>query len=287
MIWLLLAALAVTALLIALPPLLAPGGAAAAGSSDLAVYRDQLAEIDKEFERGLLTAAEAEAARTEIKRRILAVPKAEAPVQAAKASRPLAIAAGVGLCVFSAALYLTLGRPTLPGRPFDRAAVQAAADTAMRRAVDEVETMVAKLADRMKANPNDAQGWRMLGWSYLQLGRTGEGVAALKHAVELEPKNAALRSQLGEAVVRLAEGTVSAEALKIFDAALALDAKDPRARFYRGMALAQAGKEREALAAWVQIIRDGPADAEWMPGLREQARALAATLKLDPKSAVP
>ncbi|MCE9522238.1 MAG: c-type cytochrome biogenesis protein CcmI [Alphaproteobacteria bacterium] len=289
MIWLLLAALAFAALAIALPPLLlARGGAAAAdGASDLAVYRDQLAEVDKERERGLLTEAEADAARLEIKRRILALPKAEVRASTTATSRPLALAVGLGLSVFSAVIYLALGRPTLPGRPFDPAAVRAAADEDMKRAVDEVETMVARLAEKMKANPNDAKGWRMLGWSYLQMGRTAEGVATLKHAVELDPKNAALRSQLGEAVIRLAEGKVTDEALKIFDAALSIDAKDPRARFYRGMALMQGGKEREALEAWVQIIREGPADAEWMTGLREQARALALKLKLDPNTAVP
>lgn len=290
MIWLALGTLIVIALLVVMPPLLRRKvDASDVAASELAVYRDQLREIDGDLERGLISPLEAEAARLEIKRRLLAAaPKGERVANTGSGPRKIiAVAVGVGLSVFSGALYLSLGRPTLPGRAFDQSAVQSSRDEAAQAMLREVETMVAKLAERLKASPNDAMGWRMLGWSYVQLGRVSEGVAAFKRAVDLEPKNAALRSQYGEAVVRAADGKVTADALKIFDEVLVIDAKEPRARFYRGVALMQAGKESEALALWVQIMRDGPADAEWMAGLREQAGALAQKLKLDPKAASP
>jgi len=66
-----------------------------------------------------------------------------------------------------------------------------------------------------------------------------------------------------------------------------VDAKDPRARFYKGLAFVQAGKEKEAFDLWTEIIRDGPEDAKWMPGLRAQTHELAARLKLDPKTSAP
>jgi cytochrome c-type biogenesis protein CcmH len=127
----------------------------------------------------------------------------------------------------------------------------------------------------------------MLGWSYIQLGRVDEGIAALKRAVALDDKNGALRSLLGEAMSQQAGGKVTPEALAVFEEAVKRDAKDPRARFYIGLGLMQAGKDREALDAWVAIIRDGPANAEWLPAIRAQARELAVKLKLDPKTAVP
>ena len=138
----------------------------------------------------------------------------------------------------------------------------------------------------MTQPPNDAKGWRMVGWSYVQLGRVKDGVEALARAVQLDPENAALRSQYGEATVQLAGGTVTPEAQAIFAQALKRNAKDPRARFYQGLALTQAGKDREAFDLWVAIIKDGPPDAQWLPGLRDQARELAAKLKLPP-TAVP
>ena len=289
MIWLAFGALILIALVVVMPPLLRRAGDAAdAETSDLAVYRNQLREIDGDLERGLISPSEAEAARVEIKRRMLALPKRESVSNARAPHNAVAAAVAIGLIAFSGALYLSLGRPTLPGRAFDAVAARAVEeDEAAKAMLAQVETMVAKLTERLKASPNDALGWRMLGSAYVQLGRTSEGVEALGRAVALEPKNATVRAQYGEGVVFAAKGKVTPEALKVFDEALALDAKEPRARFYRGVALMQAGKEREALALWVQIIRDGPADAEWMAGLRERASALAEKLKLDPKSVPP
>jgi cytochrome c-type biogenesis protein CcmH len=285
MIWFALGLLVVAAIVVVLPPLLKGAAPLPAAESDLAVYRDQLKELDLDQERGLISAAEAEAARTEVKRRILALDAM--PVTRAattKGATALALAVGGSVVVVSGALYFALGQPGLPARPYDPAAEQMAMQEGMLR---EVDGMVSRLAERLKQQPNDATGWRMLGWSYMQLGRIGEAVDALKKAVALDGKNAPLRSLLGEGLVRQADGKVTPEALAAFEGALKQDAKEPRARFYKGLALMQAGKAREALDAWVAIVRDGPPEAEWIPAVRAQAQALAVKLKLDPKTAVP
>jgi cytochrome c-type biogenesis protein CcmH len=139
----------------------------------------------------------------------------------------------------------------------------------------------------LKQNPTDPQGWRMLGWSYFHLDRFADASKAFEHAIALDGKNVELRSQYGESVVRAAGGLVTPEAEKIFDAALAIDPRDPRAQFFRGLALDQRGKSREALALWVKILREGKADADWVPALRERAVALAVKLKLNPVKEVP
>lgn len=286
MIWLALALLVLAALIVVLPPLMKSSAKAAPrAAGDLAVYRDQLKEIDLDHERGLISAAEADAARVEVKRRILALGQAPAPqAVATKGARVLTLIVTVGIAVVSVATYLALGQPGLPSRPYDAVAERRAAAAGL---LSEVEAMVARLAERLSQQPDNPEGWRMLGWSYLQLGRTNEGIAALKRAVAQDADNGALRSLLGEALVRQADGKVTEEALATFEEALKRDAKDPRARFYKGLALAQAGKEAEALATWAAIIRDGPADAEWLPAIRAQARELALKLKLDPNEAVP
>lgn len=280
MIWLFFALLIGLALVLTLPPLLRqPKDTGRA--TDLAVYRDQLKELDSDLERGLISTAEAEAARNEIKRRILATAEPQSQSRALAASRPAAI--GIGLAVVAASLgvYLALGRPNLPSRFYDAKAEQDASGNQM---LAEINGMVERLAAKLKAQPNDPKGWRMLGWSYVQLGRVKEGIDALARAVTLDPENAALRSQYGEALVQDADGTVTPDALATFDEALKRDPKDPRARFYKGLSLVQAGKDKDAFDLWIQIIRDAPADAEWLPGLRTQARDLAAKLKLDPKT---
>lgn len=286
MIWLALALLVIAAFVVVLPPLLRAAKAAGGADSDLAVYRDQLKEIDADQARGLISAAEADAARIEIKRRILALAPSPAPVGSAttKGARPLALTVAVGVAGVSVATYLALGRPGLPAQPYDPAIERQAVGEDMLRQIDG---MVGRLAERLKQQPNDGEGWRMLGWSYIQLGRVDEGIAALKRAVALDDKNGAVRSLLGEALFQQAGGKVTPEALAMFEEALKRDAKDPRARFYIGLGLMQAGKEREALDAWVAIIRDGPPNAEWLPAIRAEARELAVKLKLDPKVAVP
>lgn len=285
MIWATLGLLVFAAIIVVLPPLLRDAKAPARAERDLAVYRDQLKEIDVDQARGLISSAEAEAARIEIKRRILAAGSEAAAARATSAaSRPFAYALAAGVAVVSLGIYLATGRPGLPSRPYDPANERRAQTEAMAAQVDQ---MVARLEARLKEAPGDAEGWRFLGWSYLQLGRTADAIEALKRAVALDAPNATLRSLLGEAMVRAAAGKVTGEALQVFDEALARDAKDPRARFYKGLAAAQAGRDREALEQWTAIIRDGPADAEWLPAIRAQAQELARKLNLDPKTAVP
>lgn len=283
MIWLFFALLVGFALLLTLPPLLRQPNTTGR-ATDLAVYRDQLKELEADLERGLISTAEAEAARNEVKRRILATSEPQARSHATTPSRPAAIAVGVAIVALSLATYFALGSPTLPSRFYDANAESNASSNQM---LAEINGMVEGLAAKLKSQPNDAKGWRMLGWSYIQLGRVKEGIDALARAITLDPENAALRSQYGEALVQDAEGTVTPDALAAFEEALKRDAKDPRARFYKGVALVQSGKENEALDLWTQVIREAPADADWLPGLRAQAQELATKLKLDPKTTVP
>jgi cytochrome c-type biogenesis protein CcmH len=286
MIWFAVFLLVLAAMIVVLPPLLKGATPVAGADSDLAVYRDQLKELDVDQARGLISTAEADAARIEIKRRILALAPSSAPAKAAtaKGAKPLAIAVAFVVVAVSVGTYLALGRPYLPARPYDPAIEQEAAGEDMLKQID---SMVGRLAERLKQQPNDAEGWRMLGWSYVQLGRLDEGIEALKRAVALNGENGPLRSLLGEALLRQAGGKVTPEALASFEEAVKRDAKDPRARFYIGLGLMQAGKDRAALEAWVAIIRDGPPDAEWLPAIRAEARELAVKLKLDPTLAVP
>jgi cytochrome c-type biogenesis protein CcmH len=283
MTWLFIALLVALALVIILPPLLRQPKSTGR-ATDLAVYRDQLKELETDLERGLISTAEAEAARNEVKRRILATSEPQTQSQSTAPSRPVAIAVGLAAVAVSLGVYIALGRPDLPSRFYE---AKAESDASGNQMLAEINGMVERLAAKLKTQPNDAKGWRMLGWSYVQLGRVKEGIDALARAVTLDPDNAALRSQYGEALVQDADGNVTPDALATFDEALKRDPKDPRARFYKGLNLVQSGKEKEALDLWVQIIRDAPADADWLPGLRAQAQELATKLKLDPKATVP
>lgn len=139
-----------------------------------------------------------------------------------------------------------------------------------------VEQVIARLEARLKADPNDAEGWRMLGWSYFQTERFAEAATAMKRAAALDPDNAEYHSMLGEALVMASrEGDgMPADAKAAFDRALALDPKDARARYFRAVAIDLEGRHREAIDAWFALLADTPADAPWAADVREVIRSV-------------
>ena len=149
----------------------------------------------------------------------------------------------------------------------------------------DVTTMVQRLADRLAATPDDPEGWRMLGWSYLSMDRPAEAEEAYRSAITLRGAVAGYRSGLGEALVRSAAGTVTPAAVAAFRAALERDPREHRARYFLGLAKEQAGDARGAYDAWTALLRDAPADAPWRGEAHASVRAGAAKLGIETASA--
>lgn len=279
MIWVVLVLMAAAAAAMLLRPLVVSTVDPSAQSSSLSVYKSQLAEVDADLERGLISMAEADAARIEIKRRILALDTRAAGVRSSARSTLAVLCAGSAFAASSIGLYLTLGQPFLEGHPYNRADEETAVTQA---ASSEIEAMIGKLEQHLKAEPDDVEGWRALGWAQMQIGRSHAGVEALKKAASLAPSNVSMLAMYGEALVREAEGDVTDDAIAVFEKVLQLAPKDPRARFYKGLHLSQHDQGKAALDLWIEVIRDSPQDAEWLPSIRQQAKELATKMKLDP-----
>jgi cytochrome c-type biogenesis protein CcmH len=137
-----------------------------------------------------------------------------------------------------------------------------------------VDEMIERLVERLNRNPSDPEGWRMLGWSYFNTERFAQSAAAYGKAIELNPKNAELRSSRGEALVRAADGRVTEEAKAEFEQALRLDAKDPRGRFYAGLAKEQVGNKLAALDDWIAILNDTDSNEAWVTDLMQRVTEL-------------
>lgn len=281
MIWIVIALLSLIAAAMLVRPLVAAQNDNVAQSSSLAVYKSQLSEVDSDLQRGLIAATEAEAARLEIKRRILALGSAATIAAPPAASVPLVVVAAGAFAVFSIGLYLYLGQPMLAGHPYALVEEQEAVADATS---SEIEGMISKLEQHLKAEPDDVEGWRALGWAQMQIGRSRAGAEALKKAASLAPLNASMQAMYGEALVREAEGDVTDEAIEVFERVLQIAPQDPRARFYKGLYLSQHDQGKAGLDLWIEVIRNSPADAEWLPSIRQQAKELALKLKLDPAS---
>ncbi|WP_066558385.1 tetratricopeptide repeat protein [Croceicoccus bisphenolivorans] len=145
------------------------------------------------------------------------------------------------------------------------------AESAAEQGQPSVSEVIARLEKRLADSPDDAEGWRMLGWAYFQTGRHAEAATAFRRATSLDPDNAVYWSMLGEALVlasRDGEG-LPADAEAAFDKALALDPGDPRARYFRAVAMDLDGRHGEAIEAWFALLADTPADAPWANDVRQ------------------
>ena len=231
--------------------------------SDIAVYKDQLDEIQRDRASGMIGEAEAEAARVEVSRRLIAAADAaefEKPALEGHSlwrRRVTAIAGLVALPVGAVTIYLILGSPDMPGQPLAQR-VQAQSQSAA------VQDMIAKVEDHVARNPDDGRAWEVLAPVYMRVGRYDDAVRAFRNVLRLNGSNAAHEADLGEALVFAANGVVTDEAKKQFDRALALDSTDIMARFYTGMAADQDGRRAEAEKIWRGLLAEAPPGAPWV-----------------------
>jgi cytochrome c-type biogenesis protein CcmH len=253
------------------------------GGSDLAVYRDQLEEIERDRAAGRIGEAEAQAARVEVSRRLITAADAAEVSQSSPAGsrlwhrRVTAIAAVGLLPVVAAILYLALGSPQLPGQPLEARQSAAHQDRSIASLLSQVEA-------HLEHNPNDARGYEVLAPVYMRLGRFSDAVNARRRLLTLSGENAERQSDLGEALAAVSNGIVTAEAKAAFERALVLDPDDLKARFYIGLAAEQDGDRAKAAAAWRGMLENAPADAPWTPMVRE---ALTRVGGVPPAAAAP
>ncbi len=265
-----LAVMALAAVLCVLIPLLRTQGAARPRAEhDVEIYRDQLAEVERDHARGLVIESQLEASRAEIGRRLLAADTERQNATESKdsphARAILAVILAAVLPLSAGALYFWQGAPLISTNP---ESVSAEDDS-------DMATLVERLADGLKERPDDARGWRLLGRSLASLERFSEAAGAYGRASDLLPADADLRSLRGEALSAASRGTVTVEAERAFAAALQIDPGEPRAQFYLGLAALQKGDRQGALARWRALEAASPEGAEWLPMLRRRIASLA------------
>ena len=151
----------------------------------------------------------------------------------------------------------------------------------------DVATMIAQLEARMKANPKDAAGWRMLGWSYYRTERFADAAAAYRSATAADPRNAEGWSALGEALSLAGKGDVPPEAEAAFRKALAIDPADPRARYFLAVRKDLSGDHKGAIDDWIALLKDTPPGAPWEENVRQTIAQVAEKNKVDIAGRVP
>jgi cytochrome c-type biogenesis protein CcmH len=270
------ALLTLAALIFVLWPLLRGRGRAPLSlrQANLSIYRDQFAELERDLAQGVLDAGQYESARGELERRLLEEVGADSAGREVPAPRRSWIAAaviGVAIPVLAGLLYTRLGTPEAldPSRP---AAVDPASIT-----LEQFQAMTEKLAQRQAANPDDVQGWLMLGRAYKALDRSAEAVQALSEANRRQPGHAEILVELAEATA-LAQGrNLEGEPRKLLERALAIDPGNEKALTLAGTAAFARKDYRAAIGYWERLRNRVPADSELAQAVSrgiEEARAL-------------
>jgi cytochrome c-type biogenesis protein CcmH len=243
----------------------------ARGGSDLLVYKDQLQEIDRDRAAGLIGETEAEAARLEVSRRLLAAADANpvsenaSPVAATGPQwrrRAAAVAALVILPLGPTGLYMALGSPDIPAQP-------AFARVKTQQGHESIASLVGQVEEHLARNPRDGAGWELIAPVYMRLGRFTDAVEARRKALALNGASAVREADLGEALAAAANGVVTAEAKQAFERALAEDGHEPKARYFLGLAAEQDGNSEQAASMWRALLADAPAGAQWAAFVRE------------------
>jgi cytochrome c-type biogenesis protein CcmH len=262
--WFVLGIMTVAALGAVIWPL-ARGHMPRSPAGDLAVYRDQLEEIERDRADGRIGHDEFEAARVEVSRRLLGAAVATAAEAAPRSGRRIAALASavVAIPLIAGSLYAMLGSPDLPGEPI------ASRGTADEQA-NSIAALIAQIEAHLEANPKDGRGWEVIAPVYMKLERYDDAVKARRNAIDLLGATAQRHVDLGEALAMAAGGVVTADSKAAFEQAAALDADNPKAMFYLGLAALQDGNTQDAAQTWRNLIAKAPANAPWLPVVREQ-----------------
>ncbi|MGO7908463.1 c-type cytochrome biogenesis protein CcmI [Rhizobium leguminosarum] len=261
--WILVAVLTAALAVILLYPLLR--GAKAAENiraGEAAVYRDQLRELDRDLNGGLITPEEADYARAEIGRRLIAV-SADEPAETPKPARHhrfteafvLLVLPVLGLC-----LYLTTGRPDLPSQPLE---------ARLENPGNDVAVLITKAERHLAEKPDDGKGWDVLAPIYFRTMRVNDAQVAYRNAIRLLGPSPVRLDGLAETLMAVSDGVVTEEARQVLEQSLTLEPDNPRARFYIALSMEQAGRLDEARQAFEALAKQSPADAPWLPLVNE------------------
>lgn len=245
--------------------------------SALAIFKDQLAEVDRDMARGLISETEADAARSEIKRRMLSSDKDRDAAVSANTGGGILVALAALLPIGGAALYMMTGAPGMPSLPF--------ADRAQeRQSSSELNTLIATLRQRLEQQPGggETQGWELLATTLMNQNRYEEASEAWAQIVEREDATSATWSQYAETLIAAENGVVTPLAERAIDQSLTLDGSNPAATFYKSIALDQAGQPIDGRNLLIARLSRADRFEPWMEFFVQEINRIGESFGLDP-----
>lgn len=286
--WVIGAAFILFALAFILPPILQRSEESDRESDDerrkanIAVYRDQLSELEADLQNGIIGQEQYAQDREEIERRLLddTSPSKPKPKAVAASARSTAYAIALGLPIVAVVFYLNVGNPkAITNEAAPTQTPGAMSQAPVERTQEQIEANVAALAKRLQDNPADPQGWTMLARSYNSMERFGEAAGAYAKATELSPKDADLWAEYAFTAAMASGRSLEGRPKELIDKALQIDPENAKALQLAGSAAFQAKDYKKAVSYWERVLKQVPPNsevAEQITARINEAKSLAA-----------
>lgn len=273
------AVLAISAIAMLLYPLLRSGAVGTdRRTGAMAVLADQLREVDRDAERGLISNDEAEAARIEIKRRLLKLSRGRsAQGRSDTGGRGTLWGGAIFVPLAAGLLYAQLGSPGIPGMSF--------ADRQEERSEQaQITELTGRLLERLESEPEGGptEGWMLLGQTFMRMGKYVDAASAMETAIERDDASSAMLSQYAEALIAAEDGIVTPKARNAIRRARETDPSNPAATYYEAIALDQAGDSDEAHDLLVSRLEQAAGPAPWMEIFIAQANRIGEMIGREP-----
>lgn len=243
---------------------------------DITVYKDQLLEIERDVERGVLSDDQATSARTEIERRMLAAASdGEIAPKAASSRAPgwLMVVILIVVPLGTVGLYMKLGQPAMKAQPFAEREQPKAGNMAQR--TEQIKKMITEMQARAKEDPSDPNTWAGLGQVYSSLGRHAEAVQAYEQLVATTDRQAEALMALAEAMFIEAGEVVTPAAVKLFVEAKAKLPSHPMTYYYLALERQKSGDAKGAMAQYAGLLAISASDDQWVPEIQSRMQQLA------------
>lgn len=285
-IWIVLSAMTALSVMAVLWPLSRRYAVSRQTDPETRFYHDQIAEIERDRDRGVLMPDEAEAAKAEAGRRLLRAtgthgghyaPLGEPALRRRRAASALALS---GIPILALAVYGAYGSPHLLSHPPASEARANAGELDLAAALGQIES-------HLKQNPQDGRGWEVVAPVYLRLGRIDDAVRAYEAALRHLGPDAARLANYGEALVFAKDGLVTAEAQDAFERAVRADRGVVKARFYLARAAEQDGRQDKARQAYADLLAEAPPDAPWADAVRRELVRLGGQAQVAGRAPTP
>jgi cytochrome c-type biogenesis protein CcmH len=284
--WVICALMVVVALAFVLPPLLQRPDAKEAEQeqkeANVAIYRDQLSELEADLGNGIVSQQQFEQDRDEIERRLLedtsVVSAATQSTKYTKGKRGMVYALALALPLVATVFYLKVGDLKAISKSAEDAANPVSGTASSNPSSQQIEANVAALAKRLETNPSDGRGWSMLARSYTSMEKYTEASNAYAKATALAPNDADLLAEYAFANAMANGRRLQGKSLELVNQALKLDPENVKALELAGSAAFQAKDYKQAIAYWQRLLKKMPPDSEVAEALNkrlEEAKSLA------------